>query len=104
MNEEQKALERAARGQRITFHTRHWWILEWIDQQPGKTRAARVWGIIDRAYRAWCRDKSHAAYTAYLMATGADRITHLCEAITYAERAGDQARADQIRPRLLERL
>src|SRR5258708_5489698 len=51
-DQEQKAIEIAAYGKLIRFHTRHHWILTWIEEQPGKNLADKLWNVVNRAYQA----------------------------------------------------
>lgn len=64
-DDERKDLELRAFGKRITFHTRHHWILTWIEEQPGRNLADKVWNIIDRAYRADYAERGHQAMRLY---------------------------------------
>lgn len=101
-----KAIERAAYGKRITFHTRHHWILTWLEEQPGKNLADKVWRVIDRAYRADYAARGHAAMGRYLEALGKGSypaldydgmLAALCDACEFYGRAGEQEQEDRAR-------
>lgn len=95
---EQKALEERAYGKPIRFHTRHWWILEWIDEQPGKNRADKVWNIIHNAYKQHYLDKAHKAKAAFFSATTfQDRMDCLCKAAEYYGRAENNEQYEFVR-------
>jgi hypothetical protein len=100
-DEERKALERAAYGKRITFHTRYHWILTWLEEQPGDSLADKVWRIIDTAYRASYAERGRAAMGRYWQACEAGSypdmdygalIAALCDALECFSRAGDNER------------
>jgi hypothetical protein len=100
------ALERAAYGRRITFHTKHHWILTWLLERPGESLAGKVWTIINDAYKADYAARGHAAigrywshlesfdYDAPGQQNSTDLLTDLSEACECFSRAGDETRAD----------
>lgn len=89
---EEKEIELRAYGKRITFPTRHHWILTWLEEQPGKNLADKVWRVIDRAYRADYAARASRAESRYCQ-TGIfkDKVAALCEAMEYWSRAGNEA-------------
>jgi hypothetical protein len=108
--EEIKESELRAYGKRITFHTRHHWILTWLEELPGKSLASKVWTIVDAAYRADYTARGRAAMTRYLSLLETfdydspdpqqeilrDMLTALSNACEYFGRAGkgdDEERA-----------
>jgi hypothetical protein len=105
MTNEHKALEEAAYGKLITFHTKHHWILTWIQEQPGRSLRAKVWGVIDRAYRADYAKRGQEAMRRYWDALGPGDypnlnysaiVAALCDACECFGRAGlrdDEERA-----------
>lgn len=105
---EEKAIEEAANGKYIKFHTRHHWLLTWLEEQPGKNLADKVWGVIDRAYRADYTQRGREANRRYWQALEEDGLTPqglskmisaLSEACEYFGRAGlneDEERAREM--------
>lgn len=88
---EEKEIEFRAYGKYIRFHTRYHWILTWLEEQPGKNLSDKVWGVIDRAYRADYRGRASRAESRYCQAGNfKDKVAALCEAMEYRGRAGDE--------------
>ena len=87
---EEKAIRERAYGKRINFHTRHHWILTWLEEQPGKNLADKVFGVVERAYKADYGRRARLAMGRYWAdaATDADKMGALCEAIECYARAG----------------
>ena len=96
--DEQKEIELRAYGKRISFHTRHHWILTWLEEQPGKNLADRVFGVIDRAYRAHYAEVGRAALNRYWSVLDIDDLSPaldaLNEAIDAFNRAGMETQGD----------
>lgn len=106
---ERKALELRANGKRITFHTRYHWILTWLEERPGKSLADKVWGVIDRAYRADYAERGRAAMSRYWQALGEGThypdlnypaltaaLCDACECFGRAELRDDEERAREM--------
>src|SRR5689334_8165466 len=89
-------LELRAYGKRISFHTRHHWILTWLEEQPGKSLADKVWGVIDRAYRADYRARGYKAQIRSVGAEKSERLAALNEAIECFQRSGDENQAQHL--------
>ena len=105
-SDERKAIEERAYGKRITFHTRHHWILTWLEELPGKSLAEKVYGIVDRAYRADYEERGYAAMGRYWKALEGTEypdlnypalITALCDACECFGRAGKQDHEERAR-------
>ena len=104
-DEERKALELAAFGKRITFPTKHHWILTWLEELPGKSLSEKVYGIVDRAYRADYAERGYAALARYWQALEGTEYPDLnypaliaascdaCECFGRAGRHDDEERA-----------
>lgn len=89
---EEKAIEKAANGKYIKFHTRYHWILTWLEEQPGKNLADKVWGVIDRAYRADYAERGREAMRRYRACGPEDlggQLDAIAEAMGFYSRAGD---------------
>lgn len=96
-DEERKEIEFRAYGKRITFHSRHWWILEWLEEQTGKNLADKVWNVVNRAYQADYAERARKAQARGYAATDAGkRLDAFCEAMGYYSRAGDSAACDRL--------
>ena len=97
--EEIKAIEIAAYGKTIAFRTRHHWILTWIEEQPGKNLADKLWNVVNRAYQADYAARGRDAYTRYCRCLSADldgQMIALSEAMEGYARAGDSKRYDEL--------
>lgn len=97
--DEYKAIHIAAYGKPIRFHTRHHWILTWIEEQPGKNLADKLWNVVNRAYQADYATRGRDAYARFCRCGPADldgQMVALSEAMDCYARASDNARYDEL--------
>jgi hypothetical protein len=98
---EQKELEFKAYGKRVTFHTRHWWILEWLEEQPGRNLADKVWSVVNQAYQQDYAERAKKAEERARTATDAgERLDLICEAMGHYSKAGNSKRHDELHAEL----
>src|SRR5689334_10185586 len=103
--QEIKDLEQRAYGKPILFIPRHWTLYEWVKEQPGRSLRDKLWGVVNRAYRADYSRRGRLAMGRYfdVLSRGTypdldwPAVTkELCEACECFSRAGlhdDEERA-----------
>lgn len=100
---EMKDIRERANGKPFLFRPRHHWIYDWIAAQAGRSLPDKLYGIVERAYKADCLERGRAAMCRFYTLTDQQDVratvllTELNEAIEMFSSAGEQQRTEDVR-------